>query len=523
METRATAIALEAFDGAVLDLDGVVTQTAKLHAAAWKALFDGYLRDRAARTGAPFEPFDRNEDYLRYVDGKPRHEGVRSFLESRNIALDFGSLEDPPDLETICGLGNRKNELFNALLARDGVDVFESSVRFIRELRANGLKVALVSSSKNTRTVLKAAGLEALFDVCLDGIEAARLSLKGKPDPDIFIHAARLLGVVPARAFGVEDAISGVAALKAAEYGLVIGVDRGDQRDALQEHGADVVVHDLADLQLEVPKGSVQLPDALESADEIIHRLENRRPAVFLDYDGTLTPIVARPELASLSDDMRAALKELASLCSVAIVSGRDRPVVEQFVGLEELVYAGSHGFDIAGPGGLSKEHERAAEYLPALNEAQSRLEATLARVPGALIERKRFAIAVHYRLVSPEHLETVRQAVEAAVSEVEPALRKAGGKKVFSIRPDLAWDKGRAVLWLLGKLQLDRPDVLPFYFGDDETDEDAFAALREHGGIGILVSRAPQRTAADYVLSGPDEVGQFIRRLIAWLKSARE
>src|SRR5690606_26589950 len=136
----------------------------------------------------------------------------------------------------ICGLGNRKNELFNALLARDGVDVFESSVRFIRELRANGLKVALVSSSKNTRTVLKAAGLEALFDVCLDGIEAARLSLKGKPDPDIFIHAARLLGVVPARAFGVEDAISGVAALKAAEYGLVIGVDRGDQRDALQEH-----------------------------------------------------------------------------------------------------------------------------------------------------------------------------------------------------------------------------------------------------------------------------------------------
>lgn len=514
-------IDLEAFDAAVFDLDGVITHTASLHAAAWKELFDDYLQKRATRTGEPFEPFDLNKDYLQYVDGKPRYEGIRSFLESRNIVLDFGNPDDPPDRETICGLGNRKNELFNARLAREGVEVFESSVRFVRELRENGIRIGLVSSSKNTRTILERAGLEELFDVRVDGLDAERLSLKGKPHPDIFLEAARLLEVTPARAFGVEDAISGVQALRSAGYGLVIAVDRGDQAEALRAHGAAIVVRDLAELQIEVPRASVQLPNALEEFEELTRQLESRRLAIFLDYDGTLTPIVSKPELATLSDDMRQVLKDIAGVCTVAIVSGRDRTVVERFVGLDELIYAGSHGFDIAGPNGLRKEHERAREYLPALDEAQSRLEAALARIPGVLIERKRFAIAVHYRLVSPDHLGTVEQAVEAAISEVRPELRKAGGKKVFSIRPKLDWDKGRAVLWLLSKLDLDRPDALPVYIGDDETDEDAFTALRYHGGIGILVSRAPRPTAARYVLQSPAEVGEFLRKLTLWLKSA--
>jgi alpha,alpha-trehalase len=256
---KPATIDLEAFDAAVFDLDGIITQTASLHAAAWKELFDDYLRKRAARTGEPFEPFDLNKDYLRYVDGKPRYDGIRSFLGSRNIVLEFGSPDDPPDRETICGLGNRKNELFNARLAREGVKVFESSVSFVRNLRDNGIRTGLVSSSKNTRTILERAGLEELFDVCVDGIDADRLALKGKPDPDIFLEAARLLDVLPARAFGLEDAISGVQALKSAGYGLVIGVDRSDQAEALREHGADIVVRDLGELQIEVPRKSVQL------------------------------------------------------------------------------------------------------------------------------------------------------------------------------------------------------------------------------------------------------------------------
>lgn len=246
----AVTIQLDAFDAAVFDLDGVVTQTARAHAAAWKELFDGYLRELAERSGEPFEPFDEKRDYLRYVDGKPRNQGVRSFLASRGIELPHGSPDDPPGSETISGLGNLKNKLFNARLKRDGVDVYGSSVHFIQELRRNGIKTGLVSSSKNTRAVLAAGGLEHLFDACLDGLEAARLSLKGKPDPDIFLHALRRLDVTPARAFGVEDALSGVEALKAAGYGLVIGVDRDSQSTALRDHGADIVVRDLAEMQL---------------------------------------------------------------------------------------------------------------------------------------------------------------------------------------------------------------------------------------------------------------------------------
>lgn len=251
-------IALEAFDAAVFDLDGVVTQTAKIHAAAWKELFDAYLQERAERFGEPFEPFDRSSDYLRYVDGKPRYEGIRSFLLSRGIELPYGSPGDPPGRETICALGDRKNELFHLLLARNGVEVDESSIRFIQALRRYGIKTALVSSSKNARAVVQAADLVTLFDACIDGVDAARLSLKGKPHPDIYLRAAECLNVAPSRTFGLEDALSGVEAMKAAGYGLVIGVDRGNQAAALREHGADVVVSDLAELQLELPHGPAQ-------------------------------------------------------------------------------------------------------------------------------------------------------------------------------------------------------------------------------------------------------------------------
>lgn len=247
-------LSLEGFDAAVFDLEGVVTRTASVHAASWKELFDGYLRDRAVKAGEPFLPFDPERDYLNIVDGKPRYEGVRSFLQARDIVLPYGSPNDPPGRETVCGLGNRKNVIFNERLARDGVDVYESSVHLIQYMRENGIKTALVSSSKNTKAVLSAAGLENLFDVCVDGVEAARLSLRGKPDPDIFIHAAGLLGVAPAQALGVEDALSGVEALRSAGYSLVIGVNRGGQSAALRKHGADIVVHDLSELKIDLVK-----------------------------------------------------------------------------------------------------------------------------------------------------------------------------------------------------------------------------------------------------------------------------
>lgn len=512
-ETRAdsTIPPMTTFRAGVFDLDGVVTQTAGLHAASWKQLFDDYLRQRAERDNAPFRPFDIDRDYRRYVDGRPRYDGVRSFLASRNIQLPAGTPDDPPDAETICGLGNRKNEIFNQRLKQQGVDVYDSSVAVIRQLRQAGLRTALVSSSKNAGPVLAVAGLEDLFDVRVDGIEAARLQLKGKPDPDIFLHAAKALGVAPQQAFAVEDALSGVSSARAAGYALVVGIDRADSAAALREHGAHVTVRDLNELPM--TDTTPTLPDALEHFPDIERQLSGTRPAVFLDYDGTLTPIVARPELAVLSDDMRAAIRALAELCTVAIVSGRDRANVEQLVGIDTLVYAGSHGFDIAGPGGLRKQHEQAADFLPALDRAEALLGERLAGIDGALVDRKRFALAAHYRLVAEDRLPEVEAAVDAALAEAKGQLRKTGGKKIFELRPNLPWDKGRAVDWLLEALELDRSGVLPFYIGDDETDEDAFKALRQ-SGIGVLVTAEPQQTAAHYRLHDPEAVGRFLRAI---------
>jgi len=232
----------------LFDLDGVLTQTAKVHAAAWKEMFDAFLRKRAAQTGESFEPFDPVADYDEYVDGKPRYDGVRSFLTARGIALPEGTPDDPPDAVTVHGLGNRKNELVLAMIERQGVQVYEGSVRYVRAVRDAGLGRAVVTSSANADEVLAAAGIDDLFEVRIDGVVAAREHLEGKPAPDTFLAAARALEVARDRAAVFEDALAGVAAGRAGRFGLVVGVDRVGQADELLKHGADVVVGDLSEL-----------------------------------------------------------------------------------------------------------------------------------------------------------------------------------------------------------------------------------------------------------------------------------
>ncbi|HEV2923768.1 MAG TPA: beta-phosphoglucomutase family hydrolase [Solirubrobacteraceae bacterium] len=232
----------------LFDLDGVLTKTAKVHAAAWKEMFDAYLRERAARTGEPFVPFDEVAEYDQYVDGKPRYEGVQSFLASRGIELPRGEPDDPPQSETADGLGNRKNEIVLRLIREHGVEPYEGSVRYVHAAKAAGLRRAVVSSSTNCRDVLVAAGIEDLFEVRVDGVTAEREHLRGKPAPDTFLAGARALGVEPAHAAVFEDALAGVAAGRAGDFGFVVGVDRVGQADALREHGADVVVSDLSEL-----------------------------------------------------------------------------------------------------------------------------------------------------------------------------------------------------------------------------------------------------------------------------------
>ena len=232
----------------LFDMDGVMTETATVHAAAWKQMFDEYLRARAKRGGEEFVPFDAVSDYDTYVDGKPRYDGVRSFLSSRGIELPQGSPSDPPDAETVDGLGNRKNELVQKLIHDEGVKAFPGSVKLGKAVRAAGLKTAIVSSSANCKEVIEAAGIEDLFDARVDGNAVEREHLKGKPAPDTYLHAADELGVNAAHAAVFEDALAGVESGRAGKFGYVVGVNRADQADALREHGADVVVDDLADL-----------------------------------------------------------------------------------------------------------------------------------------------------------------------------------------------------------------------------------------------------------------------------------
>lgn len=239
---------LAAYDALLLDLDGVVTRTAAVHAAAWKDLLDAYLAERAAREGERFIPFDLDRDYRTYVDGKPRLDGLRSFLASRGVTLPDGHPDDPPGRETVAGLGNGKNERFLARLERHGVETYADAIALLRAARARGLRLAVVSSSRNCQAVLRAAGLEAAFDTRVDGVERARLNLPGKPAPDMFLEAARRLRVERRRAVVLEDAVAGVAAAKRGGFGLVVGVDRGGQAAALRASGADRVITDLREL-----------------------------------------------------------------------------------------------------------------------------------------------------------------------------------------------------------------------------------------------------------------------------------
>ena len=256
-------INLKMIDAVIFDMDGVITDTANTHAKAWKQLFDEYLEQRAKRLGEPFQPFDIDADYRQYVDGKPRYDGVKSFLESRGISLPYGNSKDDREQDTVCGLGNRKNEYFLKTLKGDSAKAFPSTIQLIQRLKANGIRTAVISASRNCTEILDATGVRELFDEKVDGINSDELGLKGKPDPDIFLEAAKRLGVKPERAAIIEDAIAGVEAGRKGKFKLVIGVDRAGYGDTLKKKGADVVVRDLSELTIKQGDDSID-PEAVE-------------------------------------------------------------------------------------------------------------------------------------------------------------------------------------------------------------------------------------------------------------------
>ena len=510
------------FSGAVFDLDGVVTLTATLHMAAWKRLFDEYLTGLAERSGKPFVPFDSGKDYILYVDGKPRYKGVQSFLESRGIHLKCGDPSDSPETETICGLGNRKDRYFRRLVEEKGVEIDESMLSFIHKLKDRGVEVGVASSSKNCVPILKRTGIEDIFEAVVDGVAAEERGLKGKPHPDIFLECARLMDVDPSETMVVEDAISGVQAGENGQFGLVVGIARGNTGSVLRENGADLVLSipvdiDIRSIDMWFSNREYRRPSALARWKELQAKLGRRSLVVFLDYDGTLTPIVSRPELARIDENMRSVVRHLADVCPTAVVSGRGREDVTGLIGLDNVYYAGSHGFDIQGPNGSHIQYEVDPTLEPEMEEASRQLGADVDGIEGVIVEDKRFSVAVHYRMAGEKNISRVERAVDRVITE-HPRLRKAEGKKVFEVRPRIDWDKGKALLWLLEALGLAGSQLMPVYIGDDTTDEDAFRAIRE-SGIGVLVSEVPRPTEATYSLQDTGEVAEFLTRLTSIAK----
>ncbi|MCU0268991.1 MAG: trehalose-phosphatase [Acidimicrobiales bacterium] len=502
-------------DAVVFDTDGVVTDTARVHAAAWARVFDDLLASRSEADGTPLRPFT-DDDYLRHVDGIPRYDGVARFLASRDIDLPRGTPDDPIEADTVCGIGNRKDAAFNEHLRDRGVTAIAPTVGWIDDLRRLGVRTAVVSASRNCAAVLRSAAVEDRFEVRVDGVDGDELGLAGKPDPAIYLEAARRLGLAPARIAVVEDAILGVEAARRGGFGLVVGLDRrgGGHGEHLAAAGADVVVTalDAAELRPLAPADAPAAP--LPSLDPALDHVEElasgpRRPVVFLDYDGTLTPIVAHPSLAVLAPEMRDALVALARQCPVAVLSGRDLADVDAMVGLEQLYVAGSHGFDIRGPGGMRRVVGGGEALVDELDAATAALEVSAAAVPGAWVERKRFAIAVHYRQVDDADIARVEAAVDAALAD-RRGLRKTGGKKIFELRPDVEWDKGRALRWLLEVLVEDPDDALAVFLGDDETDEDGFREVRARGA-GIVVGTEDRPTLARWRVDDTEGVRRFL------------
>lgn len=509
------------YDAVIFDMDGVVTDSASIHAAAWAQLFDSFMARRAPAEGEDLSAFT-DSDYLRCVDGKPRYDGVADFLASRGISLPWGETTDSGEAETVCGLANRKDRIFHDRLARDGVRVFESTIALVGRLRAAGIGAAIFSASRNCLPVLTAAGIGDLFEVRVDGLVAEELGLTGKPDPAMLAEAAHRLGAAPDRTVVVEDSEAGVAAGHRGGFALVIGIDRGGHAERLRAGGADAVIDDAARVALRGGFRRIsQLPDALRSWTRLVDLLDTETPAVLLDFDGTLSDIVADPAAAALVEGAGDALAKLAALCPVAVVSGRDLRDVRDRVGVQGIWYAGSHGFELLAPDGTRHVHDAAAPGVEqALKRAAERLRERVRSVPGVVVERKRFAVAVHHRRAD---LDDVGPVV-AAVHEIARAtgLRVSTGRKVTELRPDVNWDKGTALRWVLEQLTV---PVLPIYLGDDLTDEDAFDAV-EPDGLGIVVGHGEngdRHTAARFAVTDPAAVGVFLDRLARQLSAAAD
>ncbi|QZY44681.1 MULTISPECIES: trehalose-phosphatase [Mycolicibacterium] len=395
--------------------------------------------------------------------------------------------------------------------------LFGPTVDLARKLQSIGVATAAYSSNGQCRQALKAAGIDDLFGVCIDGMEGDRGTAE-KPNPAVLLEAARRIGARPQRCVVVENSAAGVAAGRAGGFALVVGIDGTGVADELTRHGADVVLAGLADIAVRTGDRRIsELPNALASYGQLIGITSARESMLFLDYDGTLSPIVSDPAAARLVEGADEALELVSKVCPVAILSGRDLADVSARVGTPGVWYAGSHGFELTSPDGAYHCNDAAAVFVPVLEEAAAELNKTLAQIAGVRVEHKRFAVAVHYREVAPEHVSEIVSATHQLGAR--RGLRVTSGRMLVELRPDLDWDKGTTLAWIRDRID-PSGSLLPIYIGDDLTDEDAFDAVR-FDGIGIVVGHdedGDRKTAANFTLQSPEQVREFIQRGSRWL-----
>ncbi len=503
---------ITSFKALLWDLDGVLTQTADTHAAAWKKTFDEFLQMKNIQ-----RRFDTEVDYRRYVDGKPRYKGVECFLKSIGINdLPYGDPHDAPSYNSICGLGNLKNSYYHQFLQEIPPKVFNDAEQMLKYWNSLGIPSGVISASRNCALILERVGLDQQFRTIVDGVYAQQCGLQGKPHPDVFLEAAKLLGYKPSECVVFEDAESGVEAGKNGNFGLVVGVCRHKNCNSLHQHGADVVINDFNKLKEEKTMNNPEkLPNALMAFDKLMENFKNVTPFIALDYDGTLTPIVNDPRQAFLPDESAQIVKELSKQLPLTVISGRSRQDVKGLVGIDNVIYAGDHGLDIGFPDGKTFLHEKAQEQTTPLQTCYDKITQKLSDIEGLWVEKKNFALAVHYRNIQEEDNIPFTKKVLVNILNSFPGLRLTEGKKVFEIRPKIDWDKGKALHHLLELTQEKYKENkwAPLYIGDDTTDEDAFNAIK-NDGVGVIVKGKNDETSARYVLENTHEVCKFLEKI---------
>lgn len=481
------------FKALLLDLDGVITDTRDIHFRAWKNLFDEFLLSRKSK-----DVFTE-QDYQHYLDGRPREDGIYAYLFARGLEVTK---------EEFIRLKTAKNEHYRKILQDSELKPFPDFLELMKSLKGRDIKVAVVSSSENARFILKKLDLESSFDLIFDGILGKRLNLRGKPEPHYFIEAARMLSLTPSECGIVEDALNGVMAGRKGEFHIVYGISRKgpEYMKELMDAGANRVITSLVEI--------VTPPNALKAWEEFLMSTGDKDIAIFLDFDGTLSEIVPEPDKAVLKDEAKPVLSDLSKSFTLAVVSGRDRMDVKNKVGLSDIFYAGTHGFDMSGPGCFRYQLDNISNKLKDLEKVTLSLEHLVSDLEGVIIEKKSYATAIHYRMASDEIGPLLKSRILSVIEEF-PSLRIKEGKKVFEILPAVDWDKGKAVNKLIDILNVDTSQIVPIYIGDDTTDEDAFRSLRGRG-IGIRVDDENNgQTYADFTLKNPDEVLDFLGHIL--------